>query len=122
MIRGAENRDRVVANAHSILKPGGRFVCHFHNRFFRGLGRKRVAVERLRSLLGPIMGPSSAGDLTMAQAYGGAPLTLHHFTKREAIRTLETSGFNVILVEAIGVDGEPARGSSVYGWLLLGAR
>jgi SAM-dependent methyltransferase len=118
MVRGAENRAKVVANAFRLLKPGGRFVLHAHNRFFRGLGWKRVASQRLKTLLGR----SDAGDLTMPQAYGGAPLTLHHFTAREAEAILGGAGFEVKDVAALGAEGQPAAGSRVYGWLFLGER
>jgi hypothetical protein len=118
MVRGTENRAKVVANAFRMLKPSGRFVLHVHNRFFRELGWKRVTAQRLKTLLGS----ATAGDITMPQAYGGAPLTLHHFTRREAESLLESAGFVVKEVTALGADGTPASGSRVYGWLLLGER
>jgi SAM-dependent methyltransferase len=118
MVRGAENRAKVVANAFRLLKPGGSFVLHVHNRFFRGLGWKRVLIQRLKSL----RGGATAGDITMPQAYGGAPLTLHHSTRGEVVGLLESAGFAVKAVQAIGMEGEPATGSRVYGWLLLGER
>ena len=65
---------------------------------------------------------ATAGDITMPQAYGGAPLTLHHFRLREATRLLEAVGFAVKEVRAIGAEGEPASRSRVYGWLLMGQR
>jgi SAM-dependent methyltransferase len=115
MVRGADNRARVLANAFGLLKPGGRFVLHVHNRYFRGLGRKRVAGQRLKTLFGR----AAAGDLTMPQAYGGAPLTLHHFTRRGAVRLVQAAGFAVREVRALGIDGGDARGGGVYGWLLV---
>jgi SAM-dependent methyltransferase len=118
MVRGAENRAKVLANAFRLLKPGGRFVLHVHNRFFSGLGWKCVLGQRLKVLLGS----ATAGDITMPQAYGGAPLTLHHFTRGEAIAALEAAKFAVNAVQAIGVDGAPATGSRVYGWLLSSER
>ncbi len=118
MVRGNDNRAKVVANAFRLLKPGGRFVLHVHNRFFGGLGWRRVLGQRLKTLLGS----AAAGDITMSQAYGGAPLTLHHFTRTEALRLLEATGFAVKELFAIGDDGQPARGSRVYGWLLMGER
>lgn len=118
MVRGAESRAKVLANAHRLLKPGGRFVLHAHNRFFRGLGWKRVLTQRLKTL----RGGASAGDLTMPQAYGGTALTLHHFTRGEVVGLLEGAGFSVTEVRAVGIDGELASGSRVYGWLLLGER
>jgi SAM-dependent methyltransferase len=114
MVRGAENRLKVLANVSRVLKPGGGFVLHAHNRFFRELGWKRVAAQRLKTLLGS----ASAGDITMPQAYGGAPLTLHHFTRRGIVALLEGAGFAVQEARAIGADGEPATGSRVYGWLI----
>ena len=105
MVRGAENRAKVVANAFRLLKPGGRFVLHVHNRRFAGLGWRQA-------LFG-------GGDIAMSQAYGGAPLTLHHFTLKEAKRLLKQAGFTVRDVQAIGVNGKPARGFwRVYGWLI----
>jgi SAM-dependent methyltransferase len=118
MVRGAENRAKVLANASRLLKPGGRFVLHVHNRFFRGLGWKRVAGQRLKAFFGS----TTAGDISMPQAYGGWPLTLHHFTHRETTPLLESAGFVVKEMRAIGADGEPANGSRVYGWLFLGER
>ncbi|MBN9517981.1 class I SAM-dependent methyltransferase [bacterium] len=118
MVRGTENRAKVVANAARLLKPGGRFVLHVHNRFFRGLGGSVVRRQLLRTFLRR----PDAGDVTMPQAYGGAALTLHHFTRRGAVRLLTDAGFKVIEVRAVGVDGEPARGGAAYGYLLLGER
>jgi SAM-dependent methyltransferase len=118
MVRGATHRAAVVANAFRLLRPGGRFVLHAHNRFFRGLGWKRVLGQRVKTLLGR----PDAGDITMPQAYGGAPLTLHHFTRREVVEGLQSAGFEVKEVMPLGDDGKPASGSRVYGWLILSMR
>lgn len=118
MVRGAASRAKVLDNAFRVLKPGGRFVLHAHNRFFRGLGWKRVLGQRL----GTLLGRPDVGDIAMPQAYGGAPLTLHHFTKDEARGVLESAGFVVKEVTPFGIDGQPAAGVSVYGWLLLAER
>ena len=116
MVRGADNRAKVVANAYRLLKPGGRFVLHVHNRFFRGLGAGVVWRQRLRTFLRR----ADAGDVTMSQAYGGAPLTLHHFTRRGAFRLLTNAGFRVVEVQGVGVNGEPA--GNPYGYLMLAAK
>ncbi len=118
MVRGVENRAKVVANAARLLKPGGRLVLHAHNRFFRGLGG---SVAR-RQLLRTLFRRPDAGDVTMPQTYGGAPLTLHHFTRRSAGRLLTAAGFKLIEVRAVGVDGKPTRGRAAYGYLLLAER
>lgn len=118
MIRGSAARARAVAHARRILRPGGRFVVHAHNRFFHGLGRRRIWVQRWKTLLGRC----DAGDLVMPQPYGGGPLTLHHFTRGELLGLVRTAGFDVLDVAAIGADGRPARGSAVYGWLITAQR
>lgn len=116
MVRGAGNRAKVVANAFRLLRPGGRFVLHVHNRYFRGLGRGVTWRQWWRTLLGR----PDAGDVTMPQAYGGAPLTIHHFTRRGAERLLTDGGFRVIEATPVGVDGRRAR--DPYGYLVLGER
>lgn len=106
MVRGEENRTKVIANAFRLLKPGGRFVLHVHNRSFAGLGWKKWRTR----------------DITMPQAYGGAPLTLHHFSRGEATSLLRDAGYVVEEVRATGVDGKPARWPRTfraYGYLLL---
>jgi len=118
MVRGADNRVKVVANVFRLLKPGGRFVLHAHNRFFHGLDRRLVFAQRLKTLLGR----PDAGEITMPQAYAGAPLTLHHFTRREVVLLLEVAGFSLRELQGVSGDGEPASGSRVYGWLILAER
>ena len=115
MVRGAENRAAALASAARVLKPGGRFVLHVHNRWFRGLGWKRVAGEFVRTLLGR----PGAGDVTMPQTYGGAPLTLHHFTRREAEGLLAAAGFRVAAVRPVSEAGDgAAKPGRVYGYLI----
>ncbi len=105
MVRGHENRAKVIANAFRLLKPGGRFVLHVHNRYFRGL--------RWRNW--------RKSDITMSQAYGGAPLTLHHFSQGEATSLLRDAGFVLDEVRAVDVEGGLAkwpRTLRAYGYLI----
>jgi SAM-dependent methyltransferase len=113
MIRGADNRAAVVRQVFRVLRPGGRFVLHVHNRWFHRLGWRRFR----------------SADLTMPQAYGGAPLTIYHFTWREAAGLLEGAGFRVLSVRPVGL----APGGRLpaawwlpavrgYGYLLAGGR
>jgi ubiquinone/menaquinone biosynthesis C-methylase UbiE len=118
MVRGAHHRKTAVATMQRLLRPGGRLALHVHNRFFRGLGWHRVLGQRWKWLTRH----PDAGDLTMPQSYGGAPLTLHHFTRREAVHLLKDAGFTVREVLGLGITGLPASRSQIYGWLLLGER
>lgn len=111
MILGEHNRQAVVKNVFSLLRLGGRFVLHVHNRHFRGLGLKGWA----------------NADITSRQAYGGAPLTIHHFTKSEAVKLLEGVGFRILDVTAVGTNGPLAnpwllQKLRAYGWLIAAER
>ena len=121
MVRGADNRAKVLANALRVLKPGGRFVLHAHNRFYRGLGAGRVCGQFVRTLFER----PSAGDITMSQAYGGAPLTLHHFMHHEVFGMLWEAGFATLDEKPLRADGERAAWPTAmraYGWLVLSER
>ena len=97
MIRGSENRAAALSSAHRVLRPGGRFALHVHNRYYHGVG-----LRGWRS-----------GDIVMPQAYGGAPLTLHHYSLAEALRAVCGVGFRVL--EAMPVS---ATGWLTKRWLL----
>lgn len=121
MVRGADNRAKVLANVFRVLKPGGKFVLHAHNRFFAGLGFGRVSGQFVRTLFER----PSAGDVTMPQAYGGAALTLHHFLRREAMMVLWEAGFATLDVLPLTAGGERARWPTAvraYGWLIAAER
>jgi len=107
MIRGGENRRAALRAAARVVKPGGRMVFHAHHRWFRGLGWRRFR----------------SADLTMPQSYGGAPLALHHFTRREINGMLLLSGWRPVAVKPVGIDGSVSRGwARTYGFLVAAVR
>ncbi len=117
MVTGPGMRERVVGHAWRLLRPGGRFVLHVHNIWFnawdRG-GRAWLLRDRLKAL----RGAASAGDRVMPPHQGVAGLTLHLFTRREAIRLLSAAGFRVVGVRPVGLG--PAgrlRWPYWFGWL-----
>jgi SAM-dependent methyltransferase len=124
MVTGAANRRRVVGHAFRVLRPGGRFVLHVHNRWFNawtGPGRAWL----LKNWLDARLGRAEAGDHVMPAHQGAAGLTLHLFTRGEAVRLLRSAGFPVVEVMAVGLrpDGRlPWRrwfgGVRAYGYLL----
>lgn len=111
MVVGEHNRLTVAKNVFGLLRLGGRFVLHIHNRHFGGLGIKGWA----------------NADITSKQAYAGAPLTIHHFTKAEAVNLLEEVGFRILDVTPMGTDGELRKPwllptTRAYGWLIAAER
>ncbi len=128
MVSGVDARRRVVAHAFRLLRPGGRFVLHVHNRWF-SLWDPRGRRWLLRNRLASAFGRAAAGDREMPAHQGVAGLTLHHFTRREAARLLRGVGFRVVEVVAVGL-GEggalPRPGwfgaLRAYGYLLAGEK
>jgi SAM-dependent methyltransferase len=117
MVLGHDLRRRVVAAACRVLRPGGRFVLHVHNRWFNAwdpTGRAWLLRDGLRSWLSG----REAGDRVMPVHQGIAGLTLHLFTRREVVGLLRGAGFRVLEVMPISLrpDGRlPWPGW--FGWL-----
>lgn len=116
MVLGENQRRRVAAQAFRVLRPGGRFLLHVHNRWFNAWdrnGRAWLLRDGLRFWIG-----GESGDRVMPVHQGIAGLTLHLFTRREACRLLTDAGFRLIEVQPISLrsDGRlpwPAW----FGWL-----
>jgi SAM-dependent methyltransferase len=117
MIAGAEPRRRVVGHAFRLLRPGGKFVLHVHNRWFNFWerhGRRWLLGDSCRRLLRR----PGAGDRLMPAHDGLPPLSMHLFTRREAVRLLRSAGFRLVEVRPVSLraDGRlpwPAW----FGWL-----
>jgi 2-polyprenyl-3-methyl-5-hydroxy-6-metoxy-1,4-benzoquinol methylase len=90
MVRGVTERRQVLRNIHALLRPGGLLVLHAHNRYFMELG--------LRGWRN--------GDITQPQAYGGALLTLHHFSRGELQKELRAAGFAIRVCQPVGLSGK----------------
>lgn len=117
MVAGAAARERVVGHAFRVLRPGGTFVLHVHNRWFScwdPAGRRWLGRDVLRSLAGR----PEAGDRLMPVHQGIAGLTLHLFTRGEVVRLLRGAGFRVTEVVPVSLrsDGAVAR-PWWFGWL-----
>jgi ubiquinone/menaquinone biosynthesis C-methylase UbiE len=94
MIRGRENRRRVLGHARRILKPSGLFVLHAHNLWFGlfdSVSRRWLAGQLWCSLLGR---GTELGDKFFD--YRGIPkMFLHTFTQRELVGDLRSAGFRL---------------------------
>jgi SAM-dependent methyltransferase len=116
MIHGAEQRQRVIEHAYRLLRPGGRFVLHVHNRWFNfwdPQGRRWLVWDLLRSFL-----KGASGDRLMPVHQGIAGLTLHLFTRRETQRLLQRAGFRLLETRPVSLrpDGR-LPWPSFFGWL-----
>jgi SAM-dependent methyltransferase len=109
MIRGEPQRENVIRNVAKLLRPGGRFIVHVHNRWFAELGWRRFW----------------SAEHPMPQAHGGAPLTIYHYS-RDAIHTLlKQNGFTILYTAALTVDGsqfERLASWKTYGYLIAAER
>ncbi len=102
MIAGEEERRHMVGHVFRLLRPGGRFVLHVHNRWFNlrdARGRGWLATEALHRLLRQ----EATGDRVMPAHQGIAGLALHHFTRREIVHLLRHTGFVVREVRPVGL-------------------
>lgn len=114
MIRGPEHRAAVLSNIGRLLRPEGCAVVHVHHRYYRGLGYRQI----LRQWWLTQLGQSQAGDITMPQAYAGAPLTIHHFTRSELRQLVHDQGLSITEWFALDEQGQSAHGLRIYGWLI----
>jgi SAM-dependent methyltransferase len=127
MVAGAKERRRVVGHVHRLLRPGGIFVLHVHNRWFNcwdRAGRRWLVKDVLGSCFG-----RGGGDRPMPAHQGLAGLALHHFSRREAVRLVRSAGFRIREVRPVGLrpDGRlPCPwwfgGLRAYGYLLAAVR
>ena len=102
MIEGGGQRRRTIGHVYRLLRPSGLFLLHIHNRWFRVWdkeGRNWLAGELARSLLGR----KAVGDRPMPAHQGLAGLTLHHFTRSEAVGLLTSSGFRVTKIQPLSL-------------------
>jgi SAM-dependent methyltransferase len=95
MIRGRENRLQALRHAWRILKPGGKFVLHVHNRWyslFDPQGRRWLLENWVGAHLQRNQEP---GDKFFD--YRGIPkMFLHVFTRRELFADLKAAGFQIV--------------------------
>jgi SAM-dependent methyltransferase len=124
LILGAEPRRRMLAHVRRILKPGGVFVLHVHNRWFNlwtGQGRHLLWQNWLDSW----NGQSTPGDFEMPAQQGVGILTMHLFTRAEIVGLLEEAGLEMIEARPLSLASDGRLrcpwwfpGFRSYGYLL----
>jgi SAM-dependent methyltransferase len=106
MIHGRENRQRVLAHARRILKPGGLFVLHVHNlwyNLFDPAGRRWLVGHLPAAVFGRRL---ELGDKYFY--YRAVPqMFLHTFTRGELVQALVEAGFRI--KELIPLDTDRQR-------------
>jgi ubiquinone/menaquinone biosynthesis C-methylase UbiE len=116
MIRGRENRQRVLDHARRIVKPGGRFVLHVHNVWHYLVDRlaRRWLCGHLWDVI--LRRRAELGDRFFD--YRGVPnMFLHVFSRRELTGALKQAGLRI--VELIHLD--PQRRNALRRPWLLGS-
>ena len=103
MIAGSDARRRAIGQAYRLLRPGGVFVLHVHNRWFNAFtrhGRRLLVADFWTSL----RGRSESGDYLMPPHGGIGPMPMHLFTHREIVGLLRAAGFDLIEVQPVAVN------------------
>lgn len=113
MVRGQANRRRVLQHVFRMLKPGGLFVVHLHNRWynlFDSQGRAWLASNAWRSM----WRRAEFGDKEFD--YRGIPnMYLHVYTLREMRRELRRAGFEIVELTALDTE---RRHALPHAWWL----
>jgi SAM-dependent methyltransferase len=114
MVRGRQNRRRALGHAWRLLKPGGKFVLHVHNRWYN-LFDPQGRVWLMRNLWGAWWrGDQEPGDKFFD--YRGIPnMFLHVFTRGELKADLAAAGFRI--VEFIALDTQRRHALRRPWWL-----
>ncbi|HEX4147811.1 MAG TPA: methyltransferase domain-containing protein [Pirellulales bacterium] len=114
MVRGRENRRQVLQHVARVLKPGGKFVLHVHNRWHnlgQSEGRRWLLANFVRGLVRRDVEP---GDKFFE--YRGVPsMFLHVFTRRELTAALHAAGFEI---EELVLLDTARRHALRWPWLL----
>lgn len=102
MIAGADARRRFLAHVRRLVRPGGVFVVHVHNRSFLWLTRAGRRLLR-RNWRQSLLGRESRGDFIMPPHQGVGSLLMHLFTRGEIARLLREAGFDVLRIRPLSV-------------------
>lgn len=122
MLQGDAARGTFLGHVRRLLRPGGTFVLHVHNRLFH-LGTRFGRRLLMGNWWHALRGRQAKGDFVMPPHQGIGPLTMHLFTRGEIQRLLRSAGFRLVEVRPIGVEGSlKARwwlpGLRAYGFLI----
>ena len=112
MVAGARNRHRVLCGLRRVLRPGGRFAVHVHNR-----ARNWFSPEGQRFLLSNAvrwgLGRSEWGDKYLRWYRGIDDLFVHVFSRRELEQALTRAGFRIRELVCLNAERDAALPSGL---------
>lgn len=104
MIQGRRHRRQMLSHVARIVRPGGRLMIHVHNRWAalrEPAGCRGLAKSWLASV-----GDANRDFGDSTYAYRGIEhMFMHRFSQRELRRDLVASGWQVLRVDALSIDG-----------------
>ncbi len=104
MIQGRTNRRRVFAHVARILRPGGRFLIHVHNRWAalrEPRGIRTLTESWIRSVFDH---EHEFGDAIYSYR-GIGNMFMHRFSRRELVTDLDTKLWSMERIDAVSIDG-----------------
>src|SRR5262249_24219938 len=104
MIAGDLPRRRFLGHVRRLLRPGGVFVLHFHNRWFH-LGPRAGRRLLVCNIWNAIRGRRAFGDFVMPPHQGAGSFPMHLFTRREITRLLRQFELEPIEVRPVSAGG-----------------
>jgi SAM-dependent methyltransferase len=117
MIGPACERKRVLQQVYRLLRRGGTFLLHVHNRWFNvrhAPGRRWLALDAWRVFVNN----PHAGDCEMPVHQSIAGLTLHLFTRREVVRSVGDAGFSIQELRPLSLASDSRlKWPRCFGWL-----
>jgi ubiquinone/menaquinone biosynthesis C-methylase UbiE len=128
LIEGTANRRRFLRHVVRLLRPGGIFVVHVHNRWLH-IGTASGRRLLWRNTLDSWLGKAQRGDFLMPPHQGIGPLTMHLFTRGEIVGLLKEAGFAIVEVRPVGLGGDGRISAPwwfgslrAYGYLIAARR
>lgn len=128
MIVGLEQRRKALAEVQRVLRPGGLFGLHLHNRWHNIVdpqGRRWLLTDVMKRLTGA----PNRGDKVMPSYRGIPNLRLHLYTRSEIRLELERAGFRVVEFHPLAANRAARLPAAWFlerfranGWLIMAER
>lgn len=105
MIQGRQNRQQCLAHVARILRPGGTFIVHVHNRWAELLEPKGIGKVISGYLRSCFRVDHDFGDYVYAYR-GLDKMFMHRYSRRELAADLVHCGWKIDRIERVTTDGK----------------